>query len=296
MGEVAKIDTFAPAQPGPKDVPAESVAAMSAQARTGVTRASVAEPVKDERPAWLPENYKTVEDFVKSNKELQAELTRVKQGIKAPETKPTDKPADKPADAKPSLDGLKLGEKPTEKPVEGAPKTAEEAVEKAGLDMEALSKEYQQSRKLSPESMAALKKVGISEEIVNGYIAGQEAIAEKIHADLHSVAGGKAQFDAMRDWAIENLSQPDRLALNKTIETGNHEAIKMAFAGIHAKWTAAGHDEPTGQITGNKAGAGNSDRYTHRDEILKDMNNPEYKTNEAYRQNVLKKIKRSNVW
>lgn len=292
MGEVAKIDTFAPAQPGPKDVPAESVAAMAAQARTGVTRASVAEPTKDERPAWLPENYKTPEDFAKSYKELQAELTRVKQG-----GKPAEKPAgEKPADAKPSLDGLKLGEKPTEKPAEGAPKTAEEAVEKAGLDMAALSKEYQEKRALSPESMKALEKVGISKEIVDSYIAGQEAIAEKLHADLHTVAGGKAQFEQMFAWANENLPNTDRETLNKTLKTGDHQAIKMAFAGIHSKWTAAGQDEPTGQITGTKAGAGNSDRYTHRDEIMKDMKNPEYKTNEAYRKNVMAKIKRSNVW
>jgi len=45
----------------------------------------------NDRPAWLPENFKSPEDLAKSYKEAQAELTRLKQGTApaATEDKPT---------------------------------------------------------------------------------------------------------------------------------------------------------------------------------------------------------------
>ena len=94
-----------------------------------------------ERPEWLPEKFKTPEDMAKA----YAELEKAKSKGEAPDDK------DKDTDA-----------------------TAEKAVDEAGLDMDALSKEYAESGELSKESLEALSKVGITEDMVQSYITGQE--------------------------------------------------------------------------------------------------------------------------
>ncbi len=293
MGEVTKVDTYAPPAPDPNGLAPEAIASMAAQAKNGVFRASANEPdpKANERPAWLPENFKSPEDLVKSFKEAQAELTRVKQG---------GKPAEKAAEAKPAaeakkgpLDGLKA-QQPEAKAEEQ--KVAEGVVAKAGLDMAALNAEYAQEGVLSEASMKALEAFGITKDVVDGYIAGQQALGDKVRTELHALTGGAERFDQMHTWSEHNLSEADKTALNKTIDSNNHDAIKLAFAGVKAKWEAAGGNEPTGQIMGSKSTGVSAERYSHRDEMLKDMSSPEYKTNEAFRQKVTDRLRHSRIF
>ncbi len=286
MGQVTTVDTFQPPKEATGKSPApEVVQKMLEQARTGVTRTE-ADPLKAapeaERPAWLPEKFKSVEDMAKAYGELEK-----KQGAK---------PADAP---KPGIDSLKI-EKPAEGTPAEAPKTeeqkaADKAVESAGLDMGALNTEYAETGDLSPESYAKLEKAGITKDVVAGYIAGQQALAERFIADLHSVAGGQEQFEQMHAWSAQNLPPAEIAALNAAIESNNHQAIKLAFSGVYGKYVAAGQNEPTGQIHGAKSVHG-GDLYGHRDEIMADMKTDKYKTNQGERDRVAQKIKRSNIW
>jgi hypothetical protein len=101
----------------------------------------------------------------------------------------------------------------------------------------------------------------------------------------------------MHRWSVQNLSDPEKMELNKAIDTGNPEAIKAKFKEIHTKWTEAGQNEPERQVEGRKAESATGG-YTHRDEILKDMRTKEYATNEAERKRVFAKIKNSpkGIW
>jgi hypothetical protein len=293
MGDTIKVDTFTPPKATEGSISPEKAAGMAALLKAGgTTRASAPidgepkgeeakapEQQKTDRPSWLPENYKTPEDAMKSLKEAQAELTRMKQG-KAAEPKTGEKPA--------GLDALKIEAKPGEKPAG----TAEEVVAKAGLDMTALNAEYAEKGTLAPESLVKLKAVGITEDVVQQYIAGQEALAEKFHGQLHAIAGGEAQFNQMHEWSKSALSAPEQNAVNKAIESGNHEAIRLAFAGVHSKWVAAGQDEPVGQIQGGRSGS-HADVYEDRAQMQADIANPEYKTSEAFRKKVFEKVRRS---
>ena len=285
MGEVTKVDTYVPPVANSKDPAPESVANMVQQAKSGVTRAQAEPVVKTERPAWLPEKFKTPEDLAKSYSELEKKL-----GAPKPQT-PAAAVTPPVPDKAPAGGDRKLPETaPT-----GDEKAAEGAVAAAGLDMSALSAEFAQDGDLKPESYAKLEKAGITKDIVAGYIAGQVVLREKFHGELHAVAGGKEQFEQMHTWSGQYLPLNERIALNKVLDSGDHDAIKVAFAGVHAKWQAAGQDEPLEQIHGRR-GSQPADVYTSRDEMMKDMRNPEYATNEAFRQKVMNKIKNSNIY
>ena len=94
----------------------------------------------NDRPAWLPENFKSPEDLANSYKNLQAEYTKLKQGI-APENDPGTPPVSPEAkpDDKPN-DELTIDQK------------AAEAVTNAGLDVEKLSAEFYEKGSLTDES------------------------------------------------------------------------------------------------------------------------------------------------
>jgi hypothetical protein len=212
-----------------------------------------------ERPEWLPEKFKTVEDMAKAYSELEKSMSK--------------------------------GEKPTEAQQEAAT----EAVENAGLDMEALSAEYATNGELSQESYDALAKVGITQDMVEAYIAGQEAQASAIQADLLEPLGGDMEaYSEVTAWAADNLSDKEIENFNTVLDSGNTAAIKMAVQNLANKYTAANGVEPARQLTG-KASGNTTGVYESTADLMKDMQNPEYENNPAFRAKVEAKLARSNI-
>ena len=292
MGEVTKIDMHEVPAPKNNEPTPEVAARMIQQAKTGVTSVQTEAPVKAERPSWLPEKFKTPEDMAKSYLELEKKMAGNKQpptptqttpaeekkDEKAPETKVT-----KPAD-------LKV---PEEVPAKA---DAEKVVEKAGLKMDALEAEFAEKGSLSEASLKSLEAAGIPKQVVDSYIAGQMALAEKINTELHAVAGGEEKFNEMFEWSktADSLTPADRSAINKAIDSKDLASIKLAFQGVHSKWIAEVGQPPKTQLRGGKSNS-TADVYTSRDALMKDMSNPEYKTNESFRNAVAQKLKRSNI-
>lgn len=206
-----------------------------------------------DRPEWLPEKFATVEDMAKAYAELEKGKSAPKEVAEA----------------------------------------AEEAVEKAGLDMDALSAEYADKGELTPESLAALSEAGITPEMVNSYIAGQTAQSDAARAALLGPVGGEEAYTDMVAWAGDNLEDADIDAFNKVLEAGDPSAVKMAVENLHTKYTAANGSEPARQLTGKQAAG--STVYESTADMLKDMGNPEYAKNPAFRAKVEAKLARSNI-
>lgn len=215
-----------------------------------------------ERPEWLPEKFKTPEDMAKAYAELEK-----KNSGKTEATKPD-------------------GE---------AEEAAEAAVGEAGLDMEALSAEYAEKGELTPESLEALGKVGITEEMVNSYIAGQEAQAQAMQADLLEPVGGDLEaYTEMTTWAGENLSDKEVEEFNSVLDTGNPASIKMAVQSLANKYAEANGSEPARALSGKPNTSGAS-VYESTADLMRDMQNSEYAKNPAFRAKVEAKLGRSNI-
>ena len=213
-----------------------------------------------ERPEWLPEKFKTPEDMAKA----YAELEKAKSKGEAPDDKDTDA-------------------------------TAEKAVDEAGLDMDALSKEYAESGELSKESLEALSKVGITEDMVQSYITGQEAQAAAAQKELLEPIGGDIEaYNKLTAWAGDNLSDAEVDEFNSVLATGNPSAVKMAIRDLSAKYEGVNGTEPGRQLSGkpNTSGAA---VYESTADLMKDMSNPEYAKNPAFRAKVEAKLGRSNI-
>lgn len=223
------------------------------------------DPPTEDRPQWLPEKFKSPEDMAKAYAELESKL-----GKPAEPTPPADPTATPPAD-----------------------QVADELATK-GLDLNNFSQEFNTKGELSAESYDKLEKAGYPRNIVDQYIDGQKAQAALYESEVKSIAGGDKGFAEMVDWAKANLSPADIQAYNNAIDSGNAAQAKLAVAGIHAKFASARPTEPS-LFNGNTGSAMSSDSYESIAQMQKDMANPDYAKDPAFRARVERKLARSNI-
>nr|BAR25299.1 scaffolding protein [uncultured Mediterranean phage uvMED]BAR25344.1 scaffolding protein [uncultured Mediterranean phage uvMED] len=168
---------------------------------------------------------------------------------------------------------------------------AEEVVNAANLDMEQLQNEFAENGKLNDDSLAKLKSVGISEDIVQGYIEGQQAVAKQIESDIKSVAGGIDGYTDMITWAKENLSADEVSAYNRVVNGRDIEATKLAVAGLKSRMN---NDAEPNLIRG-KAPTSQS-TFESMAQITEAMKDPKYAKDPAFRKEVKAKIERSKLF
>lgn len=220
-----------------------------------------------DRPSWLPEKFKSPEDMAKAYSELEKKQSST----------------EKPAPAK------------TPDPKAPAQTDAQKAVADAGLDFDALTKEYAEKGELSKDTLAKLEAKGIPQATVSAYVEGQKAVAEQRNARLMDTVGGKEGFEAINQWATANLSAEELQAANAAL-AGSEQQAKLVLEGIKSRYQAAvGTDgsRVTGstvpQVSGVKAYASNA-------EIVSAMNDPRYGKDPAYRASVEQRLAATNLF
>ena len=221
------------------------------------------EPVAEStesRPEWLPEKFNSAEDMAKAYAELES-----KQSAPAKEA---------PAE-------------------EATEEMAREAVSEAGVDFDALSAEYFQNEGLTEDSYGKLAEAGIPREIVDQFIAGQEAAAAQQRDTILSEIGGQSTYDEMTSWAADNFSEAEIDAFNDTVEGGNAAAVRMAVAGLKARFEADRGVEPTRMVGGEASTGG--DNYRSVAELMTDMQDARYHNDPAFRADVERKLARSEI-
>lgn len=221
----------------------------------------------DERPEWLPEKFKTPEDMAKSYAALEKKMS----GGKEPEAETAD-------------------ETPAEIPTND---DAKEAATNAGLDFDALQTEYGSNGGLSDETYEAINKSGIPRDVVDSYIAGQEALATRIRTDMFSTVGGEENYGNIMQWASSSLDKAEVDAYNNVMGTSDPAQIQLAVRGLNAKYQAENGSNPSllsGETTAN-AGT----KFESVAQVTEAMRNPKYKTDPAFRKQVEAKLARSSV-
>jgi len=225
------------------------------------------ESTVDERPEWLPEKFKTPEDMAKSYAALEKKMSGGKDTeAKVDESTPTEIPSNE---------------------------DAKEVAEKAGLDFDAMQLEYGSNGQLSDETYEAINKSGIPRDVVDSYIAGQEALATSLRTDMFSSVGGEENYGSMMQWASNNLDKAEVNAYNNVMGTSDPAQIQLAVRGLHAQYQADTGSNPSlisGETTAN-AGS----KFESVAQVTAAMRDPKYKTDPAFRKTVEAKLARSSV-
>lgn len=250
---VGAEDLGKPNPTGPND------AALAAKAEGTATPAQA-----DQRPAWLPEKFKSAEDMAAAYAELEK----------------------KQSGAKPAAD-------PT-KPIEKAPAADDAAavVKAAGLDFDDLGRQVGETGDISKEAREALIAKGIPEETINAHIEGVKAITKNALNDAYAAAGGEEQFNAMREWATKDASETQLDTYNSLIQSGK---TKAAMEYLKGAYEGANGTQASRRVEGTANGAPSNDVYTSRAQVTADMRDPRYKSDAAFRAQVEAKLGRSKV-
>jgi hypothetical protein len=208
----------------------------------------------EERPEWLDEKFKSPEDLAKAYNELQK-----KQSTKTEKKEETE-------------------EAPSSK--------SNEVVLKA-------SEEFEEKGELSDKSFIELEKAGISRDMVEAYIRGQESIATSQALDIQNEVGGNANYNAMSEWASENLSEGDLDGFNSIVENGSVEQAKMAVKGLYSQFISAGGNPP--ELSQGGTSGSSVKPFGSAAQVTEAMRDPRYSSDPAFRDNVEKRLAVSNV-
>lgn len=140
-----------------------------------------------------------------------------------------------------------------------------------------------------------------SKDLVNAYleyqgtiedVAGPEGreLSDNEVSEIYNSVGGEKQYQQMTAWAAENLDADTVQAFDNVIESGNVSAINLALRGLQAQYNdSVGYEN--NMIQGKPAQAVNG--YRSQAEVVRDMNDPRYDRDPAFRQEVMDKLANS---
>jgi len=220
------------------------------------------------KPEGLPEKFNSVEELAKSYSELEKKLGEQSQQRPSP-SKPN------PSNDKATLE------------------VAETAVQDAGLDMTTLQQEYSEKGELDAKSYEALEKVGITKQYVDNYIAGQQALAEQTASEIKETVGGNEAYNEMVQWASTNMTDGERQAYNKAVNSPDKETVKLAVNALKAQYERANGVEP--RLVEGKATPTAEQGFQSWAQVTEAMADPRYAKDTAYQAEVKSKLENSNL-
>lgn len=218
------------------------------------------------KPEGLPEKFNSVEELAKSYAELEKKLGEQSQ------------PKPRPSPSNPNPNSLEV---------------AENAVKDAGLDMNTLQQEYSEKGELDAKSYEALEKVGITKQYVDNYIAGQQAIANQMASEIKGTIGGDEAYNEMVQWAASNMSDSEKQAYNKAVNSPDKETVKLAVTALKAQFDKANGVEPN--LVQGKAQATQESGFKSWAQVTQAMSDPRYSKDPAYQAEVKAKLSNSNL-
>lgn len=218
------------------------------------------EPAEEERPEWLDEKFESPEEMAKAYKALQQKMSKPK--------------AEKKESAK----------------AEEA--SAPEATTGA---IDAARNEFAEAGELSDKTFDALEAAGLPREFVEQYIAGQQAMSVQQAATIQESIGGAGNYEAMAEWASENLADGDLDAFNDIVEGQSVEQARVAVKGLYAQFLAAGGKGPA-LVQGSTSGDSGVKPFGSTAQVTEAMRDPRYASDPAYREQVEKRMSVSSIF
>ena len=231
------------------------------------------------RPADVPEKFWDAEKGVVNTAALlksQADAEAALRAANAPAPTPEEVAAKAAADA--------------------AAAAAAAAATPAQADVVAnASTEFAEKGGLSAETYAALNTAGLSNDMVNEYIAGQQAIVGTLQTAAYEPFDGTADgYNEAAQWAANNLDESEIQALDVQLTSNNPAIVTQGAKALASKYAENKDVEPD-TIRGNSNNPASGGVYTSSREMMKDMNSNKYRTDAGFRNEVAAKLSRSNI-
>jgi hypothetical protein len=134
-------------------------------------------------------------------------------------------------------------------------------------------------------------------DIADMYLAyrQQNQDAELTVADVTSlkgIAGGDQEYSAMVSWAQETLGPQEIGMYDSVMQKGDPAACFFAVQALRSIYQENQGYE--GQMLGGSYAPDNVDAYRSQAEMIRDMSDPRYDNDPAFRNDIMEKLSRSN--
>jgi uncharacterized protein YcgL (UPF0745 family) len=263
--EINPDNTNKPLEQSQEDLAKQGINVNESQVNANGESINISEPEntvqsseQEVRPNWLPEKFKSAEELAKAYGELEKKMSAPQQ-----EEQPTES----------------VQENTTPEEVQQLDKYYDEFIEK---------------NELSEKSYEELDALGLPKDLVDGYIAGQKALADNDVSEVQKVVGGQDNYAQLLDWSSKNLSQSEKDAFNNTIDNGSTEQVKMAVQGLMGRAGMSPENAQPNLFEGD-VNVTNTDTFGSVAQVTDAMNDPRYSKDPAYRKEVEEKLARSSV-
>lgn len=186
-------------------------------------------------------------------------------------------------------------EKPAEENPEQASEASTESVEAPEGAVNEAFKSLEDAGELTEDVIEAFNKAGISKELIEHY---QELAQFKQEHELKSImseVGSEEDYNSLMTWAANNLEQKEIDMFNSIVDKGSPDDIRLAVKNLQAKQggnTPAQETQP--ELVKADAIASIEAGYSSQSEMLNDMADERYATDEKFREAVMRKVSKSN--
>jgi len=163
--------------------------------------------------------------------------------------------------------------------------------------LDELWNESQSNEKFSDEVLEKLQKSSPG-DLAKAYLSYRQQnqpqqLTDANIAELKGIAGGEEGYGEMLQWAEKNLNKQEIDMFDQVMEKGDPLAAFFAVRALSYRWEdSRGVD---GRMLTGTAPKSDGSQFRSQAEVVQAMSDPRYDRDSAYRQDVMKKLERSNV-
>ncbi len=158
----------------------------------------------------------------------------------------------------------------------------------AHFDLTPFETEFAASGALGEESYTKLAAAGYPKPVVDKHIQGQLALGQQQAAQVYAAAGGQEEYAKIQEWAGKTMTEEQMTTFNAMVTGVDTATATQAIQGLAAQYRAAIGTQPnllTGDIPGSAVNG-----YESQGQMTAAISDPRYSTDEAYRNEVARKI------
>jgi hypothetical protein len=250
------------------------------------------EKMAEEQSELLAGKYKNAEELEAAYRELESKLGRQEETT-------TEETTEQPEYGQPYQEDGAVNYDTVEQ-IYGEQITAQ--LEDAGVDPWKIAQHFEANEgNITQEMNDSLVNAGIPQDTIDVYLEGSRAqrgfgtqgeLTEADVSEIHNLAGGKAAYDNLTQWAGNNLPADDVKAFDDVVATGNKSALRFAVKALNAQMEDAIGRNPD-LVTGKTPSQGS--KYRSMAEVVRDMGDARYDSDPAYRADIQQKLERSNL-
>jgi hypothetical protein len=154
------------------------------------------------------------------------------------------------------------------------------------LDYTGLISKHVEEGGLSDEEFQALEDAGLSKSQFVMLAEAQKTIMLNNNNTLYNFVGGKENYESLKSFAAEHLSEDDIQGYNAAMASGNMKIAEIAVLGLNAMAERVRGKAPSIRLSADGIPAGNELAYSSQQELITDLNSKKYRTDSNFKASV----------